>query len=209
LRASLVGAAIIAAPTTSRRRPAFAQEAGAPLRYRVVPDRSEVRYRVREQLAGFSFPNDAVGATRAVEGDVALDARGRIVAGASRFTVDPRQLRSDEARRDSYLRRNTLETDRYPTVAFVPVEVRGLSLPVREDGAGRLQILGDLTVRDATRRVTWEATLTAADGREVGVRASTAFRFGEFGLPIPRVSVVLSVDDTIRLEADLVLRTSS
>lgn len=202
LRASL-GAAMLVAP---RRRVAFAQEPAAPQRYRVVPDRSEVRYRVREQLAGFNFPNDAVGATRAVEGTVACAAPGPIVAADSWFTVDLRQLRSDEGRRDNYVRRNTLETDRYPTVRFEPVEVRGLSLPVPAGGTGPFQALGDLTVRDVTRRVTWEATVTAADEREVAVRARTAFRFAEFGLRVPRVSVVLSVDDTIRLEADLTLQ---
>jgi hypothetical protein len=40
----------------------------------------------------------------------------------------------------------------------------------------------------------------------VSVRARTAFRFADFGLRIPRVSVVLSVEDDIKLEADLVLR---
>ncbi len=33
-----------------------------------------------------------------------------MLASDSRFTVDLRRLRSDEARRDNYIRRNTLET---------------------------------------------------------------------------------------------------
>ena len=37
-------------------------------------------------------------------------------------------------------------------------------------------------------------------------RARTTFRFGDFGLRVPLVSVVLSVEDDIKLEADLVLR---
>ena len=45
---------------------ALAQVA-APVRYGVVSEGSEVRYRVREQLVGLSLPNDAVGATGAVE----------------------------------------------------------------------------------------------------------------------------------------------
>ena len=38
------------------------------------------------------------------------------------------------------------------------------------------------------------------------VRAATVFRFGDVGLRIPRVAVVLSVEEQIRLEADLLLR---
>ncbi len=191
-------------PAIGRGRAARAQGAASALRYRVDAERSEVRYRVREQLAGFSFPADAVGATRAIEGGIASDAQGWPVAGGSRFTVDLRQLKSDEGRRDNYIRRNTLETDRYPTVAFVPAEVRGLSGPVPQTGAATLEVVGDLTVRDVTRRVSWEVAVTF-HGAEVAVRAATTFSFADFGLRIPRVASVLSVEDRIRLEADLLL----
>jgi polyisoprenoid-binding protein YceI len=177
-------------------------------RYHVVAEGSEVRYRVREQLAGLDFPNDAIGATSAIDGGVALDARGRVVTRGSRFLVDLRTLRSDKARRDNYLRRNTLETDRHPTVTFVPVEVRGLAFPLPRSGTAAGEIVGDLTVRDTTRRVTWAATVSF-DGQDVRVRATTVFRFEEFGLRVPRVSVVLSVEDHIQLEADVLLRPSS
>jgi polyisoprenoid-binding protein YceI len=69
-------------------------------------------------------------------------------------------------------------------------------------------LVGDLTVKDVTRRVTWEATATF-DGPKISVRARTAFHFGDFGLRQPRVSVVLSVEDDIKLEADLTLQRSS
>lgn len=77
--------------------------------FEVVPSASEARYRVREQLAGNNFPNDAVGTTQSVSGTIAFDAQGRIVPG-SKITVDLRTLRSDNRRRDDYLRRNTLAT---------------------------------------------------------------------------------------------------
>jgi polyisoprenoid-binding protein YceI len=187
---------------------AHAQAPPAALRYVVVPDRSEVRYRVREQLVSFNFPNDAVGSTKAVDGQVVLDGQGRVVAGESRFTVDVRTLRSDAERRDNYIRRRTLETERYPTVVLVPVEFRGLPAPLPQAGTAAFELIGDLTVRDATRRTTWQTTASFT-GPEVSLEAWTAFRFEDVRLPIPRVSVVLSVEDNIRLEADLVLRRGS
>ena len=180
----------------------------APVRYGVVPEESEARYRVREQLVGMSLPNDAVGSTSAVEGAVAFDARGRVLREDSRFTIDLRTLRSDEARRDNYLRRNTLETERYPTVTFVPTEARRLPFPLPQSGSLTFELVGDLTLKEVTRRVTWEATATF-EGPRATVRARTAFRFGDFGLRTPRVSVVLGVEDDIKLEADLVLRRTS
>jgi polyisoprenoid-binding protein YceI len=192
----------------SAGRMAYAQSPGAELRYSVVAERSEARYRVREQLAGINFPSDAIGTTSAIEGSISLDGQGGVLASDSRLTVDLRALRSDRDRRDNYIRRNTLETDRYPTAVFVPNEVRGLSFPLPQTGSASFELVGDLTVRDATRRIAWEATATF-NGQDVSVRASTAFRFADFGLSIPRVASVLSVQDNIRLETDLLLRRSA
>jgi polyisoprenoid-binding protein YceI len=185
-----------------------AQQSAGVLRYSVVADRSEARYRVREQLVGVSFPNDAVGTTGAIDGGIALDAQGRVAVSDSRFAVDLRSLRSDEPRRDNYIRRNTLETERYPTAVFVPVELRGLPFPFPATGSASFQLVGDLTIRDVSRRVTWDATASFT-GQDVSVRARTAFRFEDFGLRVPRVSIVLSVADNIQLETDLVLRRGS
>jgi polyisoprenoid-binding protein YceI len=189
-------------------RAAYAQTPEAALRYRVVAERSEARYRVREQLAGISFPSDAVGTTRAIEGSLSLDTQGHIRGSDSRFTVDLRTLRSDRDRRDNYVRRNTLETERHPMAVFIPGEVRGLPFPLPQTGTASFELIGELTMRETTRRLTWEATATF-NGQEVSVQAKTSFRFGDFGLTIPRVASVLSVEDTIRLETDLLLRRGS
>src|SRR5688572_9443716 len=156
-RCAVVGLAILVVMIAAGAlRSASAQ---APVvRYTVVPERSEARYRIREQLAGVNFPNDAVGATRAVEGGIAFDAQGRVASAQSRFTVDLRTLTSDQPRRDSYVRRNTLETERYPTAVFVPLEVRGLSGPPPQSGTATIELTGDFTVRTVTRRTTWQAT---------------------------------------------------
>jgi polyisoprenoid-binding protein YceI len=187
---------------------AQAQSPQTQLRYVVAADRSEARYRIREQLAGVNFPNDAIGTTKAIEGRVAFDAQGQVLTGDSRLTVDLRTLQSDRDRRDNYVRRNTLETDRYPTAVFVPTEMRGLPFPLLPTGTATFELVGNFTVRDVTRRISWQATATFTD-QEVNVQARTAFRFADFGLSIPRVASVLSVEDNIQLEADLLLRRSS
>ncbi len=207
---AVIGPLVVGAPRSAGQHsaPLSAPAGAGAVRYAVVAEQSEARYRVREQLVGLNFPNDAVGSTRAIEGGVAFDAEGRLLATASRLTINLGTLRSDETRRDNYIRRNTLETDRYPTAVFVPAEIRGLPVPLPQSGSASLQVMGDLTVRDVTRRVTWEAT-AAFDGSEVSVRVRTSFRFEDFGLRVPRVSVVLSVEDAIRLEADLRLRRAA
>jgi polyisoprenoid-binding protein YceI len=197
-------ASIVPSPGTV----AYAQNPGEQLRYCIVAERSEARYRIREQLAGFNLPNDAVGTTTAIEGSIVLDGQGRPLAENSRLTVDLRKLQSDRDRRDNYVRRNTLETERYPTTVFVPTDIRGLQFPLPQSGTVSFELIGDLTVRGRTRRVTWEATATF-NGQDVNVQARTAFRFADFGLTIPRVASVLSVEDNIQLETDLLLRRTS
>ena len=189
-------------------RAASAQTPEVATRYHVVSDRSEARYRVREQLAGINFPSDAVGTSSTIEGVISLDGQGRIRPSDSRLTVDLRTLRSDRDRRDNYVRRNTLETERYPTAVFIPSELRGLPFPLPQTGTASFELIGDLTIRDTSRRATWEATATF-NGQEVSVQAKTSFRFSDFGLSIPRVASVLSVEDTIHLETDLLLRRGS
>ena len=70
--------------------PALAQDR-APVRYGIVAEGTEVRYRVREQLVGLSFPNDAVGATGAVEGSG--NGRRRASVG-TKVTVGKRSVSS-------------------------------------------------------------------------------------------------------------------
>ncbi len=159
----------------------------------------EARYRVREELLGVGI-TDAVGTTKGVTGRVVL--RGAEAQGE--FVVDLRELRSDQARRDNYLRQNTLQTDRFPTATFRPKRVEGLPNPLPRQGRYPVRVVGDLTVRDLTQEVVWEGE--AVFGEEVRVSLKTEFPFERFRLVQPRVPVVLGVENRIRLEVELILR---
>ena len=165
----------------------------------VAPTGNEVRYRVREQLAGFDLPNDAVGATPEVSGGIAFDANGKVVPASSKFVVNVATLKSDKDRRDGYIRGRLLETSQFPTVELVPTALRGLTLPVPTSGSKTFQVVGDLTVHGVTKPTTWQVDATFDRGRVNGT-AATSFVFSDFGLTQPRVPVVLSVADTIKLE---------
>jgi polyisoprenoid-binding protein YceI len=173
------------------------------LRFAVAPEGNEARYRVREQLAGLSFPNDAVGVTAAVTGEIVVDvATGRVQANASRIVVELAGLTSDQSRRDNYVRNRTLETEQHPTAVLVPTELRGLPWPLPATGTVTFQLIGNLTVKQVTRSTTWDVTLDLAGTTMTGT-ATTSFTFEDFAMTKPRVASVLSVDDTIRLEYDL------
>ena len=171
----------------------------AALRYMLAPSGSTARYRVREQLMGRDFPNDAVGETRSLTGAIAFDANGKVIRDESKFTLDARTFVSDQNRRDGYVRGRLLESDDYPTITFVPTEVRGVKLPVPTSGSAQVQMLGDLTVHGVTRPTTWSGTVQFNAAGLTG-NASTAFTFEDIQLDQPRVPVLLSVADTIKLE---------
>jgi len=169
------------------------------LQLAVAPEGNEVRYRVREQLVGVDLPNDAVGATTEVSGGIAFDATGKLAPASSKFVVNVANLKSDRDRRDGYVRGRILETSQFPTVELSPTAIRGLTLPLQTSGAKSFQLVGDLTVRGVTKPTTWNVD-AKFDGNRVTGTATTSFLFSEFGLTQPRVPVVLSVADSIKLE---------
>jgi polyisoprenoid-binding protein YceI len=169
-----------------------------------TPEGNAVRYRVREQLVGVELPNDAVGETSDVTGAITFDESGKVIPSASTFQVHVAALKSDRDRRDGYVRGRLLEASEHPTVELTPTAIEGLTLPLPTSGSRTFQLRGDLTVRGVTRPTTWQVNATF-EGAKVTGSAATTFTFAEFGLTQPRVPVVLSVADTIKLEYDFSL----
>jgi polyisoprenoid-binding protein YceI len=153
---------------------------------------------VREQLLGFDFPSNAVGVTQEVEGSLVLGADGAIQADRSKLTIDLRSLVSDEDRRDNFIRRRVLETGFYSLAVFVPTEARGLPFPLPTQGESSFQLVGEMTIHGTTSELVWEVTMTFTEDQVVG-EATAEFPFGKFDMSPPRVRLVLSVDDLIRL----------
>ncbi len=172
-----------------------------------VTEKSEAVYRINEQLARRDLPNDAVGKTSDIEGQIVFSADGTVDAEQSKITVGVRSLRSDSDRRDSYIQRNSLESNQYPEVTIAVTEIRGLSWPLPTSGEATFEMMGDLTIRDQTDTVTWETTATFTESGVEGL-AKTVVTFEQYGMTKPRVAIVLSVVDEIRLEISFVATVS-
>ena len=175
--------------------------AAAPIRFVIGSTGNEARYRVRERLMNRELDNDAIGKTSELTGTILAYPDGRIVRDSSRITVNIKNLKSDSDRRDGYLQRRTLESEKFPTVELVPTEVRGFPAAFPTSGPVSFELLGDLTVRGVTRPTVWKVT-ARAEGQDVAGTATTAFTFKDAGIDQPKVPVVLSVSDTIKLEYD-------
>ena len=194
------------APTVAPEEPADS-EAGDGGTVITVTEGSEALYRINEQLANRNLPNDAVGTTSDIEGQIVFSEDGTVDAEQSKITVGVSSLRSDSDRRDRYIQRNSLESNQYPEVTIDVTEIRGLSWPLPTSGEATFEMIGDLTIRDQTRSVTWDTTATFTEGGVEGL-AKTVVTFEQYEMNQPRVSIVLSVADEIRLEISFVATVS-
>ena len=178
--------------------PAVARSEGDDVVIRFSPE-TEARYRVNEQLARQNLPNDAVGVTNAITGMVTFDAEGNVVPEDSKITIDVSTLNSDSDRRDDFIRKNALQTKQFPTIDFIIKETPGLTWPLPNSGDGLFKLVGDLTIRDVTKEITWSVSGTFTADRVQGL-AETSFTFSDFEMSKPTKMFILSVEDMIRLE---------
>jgi polyisoprenoid-binding protein YceI len=168
--------------------------------FRFVPDQQSSLFtvRVREQLAGFAAMSDAVLTTSAISGSIGLTRDGRLTSDTS-VKIDLSTLQSDEARRDNFIKQDTLQTQRYPTAELTVLGTIGLPQPLPASGEWKFTLLTSATVHGTTHDVSWEVTGQRV-GRELRATARATVHFGDFELKRPSVAAVLSVQDEIHLE---------
>ena len=183
--------------------PTLAAAPAGAFRFQVVANQSTATFRVREQLAGLSLPNDAVGCTGSVTGQLTLQANGELVSAASRIEVDLRNLKSDSSQRDDFIKSSVMQTQRYPIASFVPTRAIGLPSPLPANGSATFSLEGQMTVHGVTKDQTWQVTASRQANQLTGT-ATTTFKFGDYAMTQPRVPMVLSIVDEIRLEVKLV-----
>lgn len=201
---AVAGTVLVVSATPRAQAPAAA--AGAT-RLEVMAG-SQAHYRVREQLARLNFPNDAVGTTDSVTGAIVVRPDGGFVPDASKLVVDLRTIKTDEPKRDGFVRENTLETGRFPTAEFRPTRHRGMPAPLPTSGTATFDLTGDMLLHGVTSEATWAVSATFAP-TTVTAKATTRFNFAKFKITVPKIFGLLSVDDDIRLELDLRLRRAA
>ena len=199
--ATLAASEAGAQATRSAAARTAAAKSAAPIRFVIAPAGNEARYRVNEVLMGATLPNDAVGVTKSVTGSILAYPDGRIVKDSSKIVIRLDSLKSDKDRRDGFLRRRTLETEKFPTVELIPTAIRGFNGTLPASGTVTFQLLGDLVLKGVSRPTVWNVT-ARAEGQDVAGTAISKFTFKDVGLEQPKVMSVLSVADTIQLEYD-------
>jgi len=178
---------------------------GSGIKYILDPSSSSASYAVQEQLARLNLPSMAIGKTSAISGEIIINPDGSIDSANSKFTVDMSTLKTDSAMRDNYVAQNILQSNQYPQAVFVPTQTNGLPAVIPQSGNLTYQLIGNLTIRNVTKPITWDVTGSINNSVASGT-ATTSFTFEDFSLNQPSVPVVLSVVDKITLTITIGLK---
>lgn len=170
-------------------------------RWEVDAAHSAVGFRVRH--LGITWVN---GSFREWTADLRFDPAN---PGAASVTarIKTASVTTGNPRRDGDLRANYFAADSFPEIAFT-------STSVRTEGAGRLRIAGNLSMRGVTRPVVLDAEIggvvTGSRGTRAAFTAATSISRRDFGmLRNPVIEGVNLVGDDVRITIDIEVALSS
>jgi len=168
----------------------------------IVPEESEARFIIDEVLN--NAPTTVVGKTNQVAGEIAVNPTDPTQTRVGTIQVNARTLATDNDFRNRAIKNRILMTDQYEFVTFTPKQLSGLPQQAAMGQEYTFQITGDLTIRDTTREVTFDVTTKPVSDARLEGNAKATIRYADFGLTIPQVRQVASVDEEVRLEIDFV-----
>ncbi len=172
--------------------------------YRINQDASEVRFILQEDLRGVR--TDVIGITDQVGGDMIVDFLKPLDSQVGGIVINARTLATDNLFRNQAIRGQILRSadDAYEFIEFTPTELDGLpETPVVEGETVEFQIIGELTIVETTREVTFDATVTVQQaGEQLMGTANTVVLWQDFNLSIPEVPSVANITPEVTLEID-------
>ena len=176
--------------------------ATGPIVFEIVQDESEARFIIDEVLRG--SPKTVVGVTNQVAGQIAVDPADPASAQVGQISINARTLATDSDMRNRAVKNRILQTDAYEFVTFQPTQLTGLPESAAAGEPLSFQIIGDLTIRDTTKQVTFDVTLTPVDETRLEGLATLTIPYRDFGLAIPDSPSVDTVADNVTLELEFV-----
>ncbi|MEY3989764.1 MAG: hypothetical protein RI985_845 [Chloroflexota bacterium] len=169
----------------------------------IDPAQSSAQYAVEEIFFSDNRLFTAVGVTNAVEGEFEVTADGKPSGKVTRMRVDLRTLKSDSPRRDNAIRRQWLESDKFPYADFVSTDALNLPASYTEGEQVTFMLVGDMTVRDVTKPVEW-TVIGTLQGNTVTGEATTVIKMSDFGFAAPDIGGVLKAEDEAALTVKFV-----
>lgn len=160
----------------------------------VVGEGSTARFTVREKLSRLPAPNDAVLETSAITGEVQFNGDEFVVS------IDLHKLRSDQSRRDGYVRDRLFPRQPIARVTFQGIDELPAGLSDGEEISAMLA--GVVNVNGVDAGITFEIE-ARLDGDVLFMLGRADFQWEEFGMTAPK-SALFDVEDDVHVEVLLV-----
>jgi polyisoprenoid-binding protein YceI len=176
--------------------------ASGALTFSIVPAESEARFIINEVLNGED--TTVVGTTNQVSGTFTVDYADLSSVSFGTISIDAGTLATDRDRRNTAIRDFILQTGQYPAITFTPTSVEGLPASAEIGTTYPITITGDLTIKDSTHSVTFDGEVTPVRVDRVDGSVRATIQRGDYGLTIPNVPFVASVEEQVALEFDFV-----
>lgn len=182
----------------------FVEVPSGASRFRIIPEESLVEFYINEVLNGKE--NTVTGATNQIFGDIVLDMKNPAHTELGTLRINARTLATDDSRRDGVISRSILHSDTSQNefIEFKPKKLDGLPVEVTAGASFAFQITGDLTVAGVTREVAFNANLDSISENHLIGSAETKVFYTDFGLSIPSVPFVASVEKEVTLKVRVV-----
>ncbi len=171
-----------------------------PVTFAIVQAESEARFSLGEILRG--NPVTVVGATDQVAGEISVDFSNPSNSQIGPIQVNARTLVTDNDFRNRAIKNEILDTGDFEFISFTPTSINGLPESVSIGEEIVFTITGDLTVRDITNQVTFDAKVTAVSETQLQGYASTIVARADYDLQIPSVPSVADVDEDVLVEIE-------
>jgi polyisoprenoid-binding protein YceI len=182
--------------------PGDSNPTGQATHFQLDAELSEARFYIGEILRGEPFT--VIGVTNQVNGELTVDLDNPAQTKIGEIMVDASTLVTDNNMRNRAIYNFVLNTSLFQYVHFNPTALHGLPEEISVGQTVEFQIEGELTIRDVTQTVLFDAVVDLVSEQEIRGQASTVIERGDFNLTIPSVPQVAAVDEELRLEIEFV-----
>jgi polyisoprenoid-binding protein YceI len=175
--------------------------------FRIDPEASEACYQVGEVFFDQNQFNLAVGVTKSIDGEVAVDLNNVANSQIGDIVINISEFQSDSGRRDGIIRQRWLESNQYPYATLTEAKIVGLPAePYKEGLVLKFQIVGQLEVHGTKHETTFDATATLKENVLV-ITATADTKMTNFGFEPPSLPQLRANDD-FRIVLNFVARPS-
>ena len=196
--------ATAAAATAAPAKPTDAPKPTTPGAYKIVPGQSKASYAVNEVFINRgNILNTAIGVSTVVNGEITLDPADPSKAKVGEISIDISAFASDSGQRDNFIRRNNLESAKFPLARFKPTAITGLPSTYKEGDELKFKMTGDMTVRETTIPVTFDVAVKLAGGKLTGT-ATADVKMTDFKFNPPDIAGTLKADNEVKLKLEFV-----